>query len=173
MKTRHKRSGSPTRRPVVVFLIKCVVYWAAALLVVTRVPAIEEGGIRLTLGTLQLVMGAFGTQVRRMQSSLFVAGTGVEIVSECSPHMPFLIFAGVILAFPATWRQRAIGLLLGAATIHAFNTIRIMTLVWVLAWRRPWFDFIHVYLWQTGTILMVFATFALWSSFLTRRPRTP
>jgi exosortase/archaeosortase family protein len=87
--------------------------------------------------------------------------------------MPFLIFAGVILAFPATWRQRAIGLLLGAATIHAFNTIRIMTLVWVLAWRRPWFDFIHVYLWQTGTILMVFATFALWSSFLTRRPRTP
>ena len=154
------------------FLIRCLVYAAAALILVSRVPAVEEGGIRLTLGTLQLVLGAFGTRVQRVESSLFAAGTGIEIVSACSPHMPFLIFAAVILAFPASWKQRAIGLVLGAVVIHLFNTIRIITLIGVLAWRRTWFDFVHVYLWQTGTIFIVFATFALWISLLARRPKT-
>lgn len=173
MKKVGKRATASSQRPGVVFLVKCLAYWASALLLVSRFSFVEEWGVNLTLFTLQKTMGLFGQHIERAGSALYTRNASIEIVSECSPHMPFLIFAGVILAFPATWRQRAIGLLLGAATIHAFNTIRIMTLVWVLAWRRPWFDFIHVYLWQTGTILMVFATFALWSSFLTRRPRTP
>ena len=171
MKKSGKRPGSPSRRPMILFLVKCLAYWAAALILVSQVPAVEEGGVNLTLGTLQPVMGAFGARVQRVGSSLLTAGARVEIVSECRPHMPFLIFAAVILAFPASWKQRALGLLLGAVVIHVFNTIRIMTLIWILSWRRSWFDFAHVYLWQTGTIVIVFATFALWISALGRRAK--
>jgi exosortase/archaeosortase family protein len=85
--------------------------------------------------------------------------------------MPFLIFAGVVLAFPSTWRQRLVGLLFGALVIHAFNTLRIITLIWVLAWKSSWFQFAHVYLWQTGTILIVFLTFALWIRTVSPRAR--
>jgi exosortase/archaeosortase family protein len=169
MKRGKKRTTGSTHKPVVLFLARCVLYWAAALFLVSRVPAVEEGGIELTLRTLQLAFGAFGQKVERMGSALFAAGTSVEIVSECSPHMAFLIFGAVVLAFPASWRQRITGLLLGALVIHLFNTIRILTLIWVLAVKRPWFDFIHVYLWQTGTILIVFATFAIWIATLGRR----
>lgn len=164
----QRTTGSP-RKPVVLFLVRCLVYWAAALLLVSRVPAIEEGGIELTLRTLQFAYGAFGQQVHRTGSALYAGGASVEIVSDCSPHMAFLIFAAVVLAFPASWRQRLLGLVLGAAVIHAFNTIRILTLIWVLAVKRSWFDFIHVYLWQTGTILIVFVTFAIWIALLGRR----
>lgn len=168
MKKADKRTP-PNRRPVLMFLLRCLVYWGLALLVVSRVPAVEEAGVNFTLGTLQLVYGAFGRNVVRHGSSLSVGGAGIEIVSECSPHMAFLIFAAVILAFPSTWRQRLVGLALGAIVIHLFNTVRIVTLIWVLSARREWFDFIHVYLWQTGTILIVFATFAMWLGALGRR----
>jgi exosortase/archaeosortase family protein len=156
------------QKPVLFFLVRCLVYWGIALLLVSKVPAVEEAGIDLTLRTLQGVLALFHQQVERHGSSLFAGGTSVDIVSECSPHMPFLIFAAVILAFPASWRQRLTGLGLGAVVIHVFNTIRILTLIWVLSARREWFEFIHVYLWQTGTIVIVFVTFALWIGALGR-----
>jgi exosortase/archaeosortase family protein len=162
------RRASSASRPILAFLARCVLYWGIALVVVSRVGAIEEAGIDLTLRTLQLVFGVFGQSVARHGASLVALGTSVQIVSECSPHLPFLIYAAVILAFPATWRERLIGLALGAAVIHVFNTARIITLMAVLSRRTEWFDFMHVYLWQTGTILIVFLTFALWIRVLGR-----
>jgi len=145
------------------FLLRCLAYWGAALLLVSRIPAVEEFGIRLTVRTLQLVLGVFHVPVARAGASLFVGGApGIQIVSDCSPTLAFLIFAAVVLAFPAPWRARLAGIAGGAVAIHAFNTVRILALIGVLAWRREWFDFAHVYLWQTGTVIAVFATFALW-----------
>src|SRR5262245_62781127 len=169
---RAARSIASARRVVFAFLLRCLAYWGAALLLVSRVPAIDEAGVRLTLGTLQGLFGLMHIPVDRSGSALFVGGTSVEIVSDCSPHMPYLMFAAVVLAFPTTWRRRLVGLLVGAVVIHVFNTIRIAALIGILAWRRQWFEFAHVYLWQTGTVLVVFATFALWLRTLTPRPRT-
>ena len=86
--------------------------------------------------------------------------------------MPYFIYADVVLAFPAPFRRRVEGLVAGALVITLFNTLRIMALIGILAWRRNWFEFAHVYLWQTGTVLVVFATFALWLRSIGRRPRT-
>ena len=107
-----------------------------------------------------------GQHVTRVGSSLYAGGEGVSIVSDCSPHAPFLIFAAVVLAFPSTWRQRLLGLAVGAVGIHVFNTVRIIVLMQILIWRPAWFEFAHVYLWQTGTVLMLFVTFALWLRWL-------
>jgi exosortase/archaeosortase family protein len=144
------------------FLLRCVIYWAVALLLVSRVPALENGGIQLTTATLVQVLRPFDRSAGVTEHSVHTSRAAIEIVPDCSPHMPFLIFAAVVLAFPASWRQRAIGLLLGALVIHGFNTVRIITLMWVLSVKPAWFEFVHVYLWQTGTILIVFVTFALW-----------
>jgi len=169
-KGKARASGTP-RGPVVKFLILCLIYWAVALLVVSRLPWVEELGVRLTISTLQVAFGLIGQNVDRVGSALYVARTSVQIVADCSPHMPFLIYAAVLLAFPASWLQRLIGIVFGAVVIHLFNTLRIMALIWVLGWRGSWFDFAHVYLWQTGTILVVFVTFALWIRLLAPRPK--
>jgi len=158
-------------RPVVVFLLKCLVFWAVALLLVSRVPVVERAGIELTVASLQGACKVVNQEVQRHGNAIFAVGTSVEIVSDCSPHMPYLIFAAVILAFPSSWKQRLLGLLFGAVVIHVFNVVRIITLILILAWKRQWFDFAHVYLWQTGTILIVFITFALWIRTVAPRPR--
>jgi exosortase H (IPTLxxWG-CTERM-specific) len=168
----RRRAGGSTR-PVLTFLLKCIALWALAILLVSRVPEIERRGVDLTIGTIVSVLRPFDRQVERTGNLIHTSRTVIEIVPDCSPHMPFLIFAAVVLAFPASWRQRALGLALGALVIHVFNVIRIITLIGILGWKRSWFEFAHVYLWQTGTILIVFLTFALWIRMLARRRPAP
>lgn len=168
-KSREREKG-PRRAPVLRFLALCIVYWAAALFVLGRVPAVERAGIDVTVVTVEGAFRLAGQNVTRVGDSLFAGGQGVSIVSDCSPHIPYLIFAGVVLAFPSSWRRRALGLLVGAVVIHVFNTVRILALIQVLIWRPAWFEFAHVYLWQTGTVLVLFATFALWLRLFGNRP---
>src|SRR5262245_49617242 len=130
MKKPGRAALKPSHKPVLVFLVKCLVLWGAALLVVSRFSFIDDGGVDLTIWTLQRAFGLLGQHVERVGSSISAAGTSIEIVSDCSPHMPFLIYAAVILAFPSTWRQRLLGLVFGAVVIHLFNTLRIMSLIW-------------------------------------------
>jgi exosortase/archaeosortase family protein len=160
------RKPTETRAPIVRFLALCVAYWAAALVVLSRLPVIERFGIDVTVWTVSKTFALLGQRVQRVGDSIYAGGQGVSIVADCSPHVPYLIFAAVVLAFPSTWRQRLLGLLCGAFIIHVFNTVRIIVLIQILIWKPRWFEFAHVYLWQTGTVLVLFATFALWLKWL-------
>lgn len=171
MDHRVARITSSARRSVLVFLLRCAAYWAVALAAVSRFPRVEAAGIELTLRTLQGVLWLARIPVVRSGDALYVAHVSVDIVSDCSPHMAYLIYAAVVLAFPAAWRARIFGLLAGAIVIHVFNTLRILALIAILALKREWFDFAHVYLWQTGTVVVVFATFAMWLRYAAPRSR--
>ncbi len=166
------RRATVARGAVLGFLVRCLIYWGLALVLVSRIPQVERAGVSLTVRTLQLVLSLFRLPVERYGSALSVGGASVQIVADCSPHMAYLIYAAVVLAFPATWRRRLIGLVAGAFVIHVFNTARILALMAILATKRSWFEFAHIYLWQTGTVLVVFATFALWLRSTMPKERT-
>jgi len=150
-------------------VLTCVAFWGAALWLVSRVPAIEAIGIRVTTMSVRAGLALAGLHVDQTGHILRAGRAGIEITPDCSPHFPYLIFAGAVLASPASWRQRMAGLALGAVAIHLFNTARILALYTVLAVRPSLFEFAHVYLWQMGTIVAVLAAFALWLGWIGRR----
>jgi exosortase/archaeosortase family protein len=152
-------------------LVACLGYWGVALAIVSRFPQVDAWGIRITLLSVRAVLMALGRHVERTGDTLSVGTTSIQIGADCSPHLPYLIFAGGVLAMRATWKARAIGLVLGAVAIHVFNVTRILTLMGVLAVRPEWFDFVHVYLWQIGTIVAVVAAFAAWLAWTGRPAR--
>jgi exosortase/archaeosortase family protein len=153
-------------------VVECAAFWGGALWLVSRFPSIEAFGIRVTLATVRGTLALFGLHVVQSGRILRTTRAAIEIAPDCSPHLPFLIFAGVVLATPATWRERAAGLVFGALAIHVFNVARILALFGVLATRPGWFDFVHIYLWQIGTIVAVLAVFAAWLAWTGRRART-
>src|SRR5438046_10041834 len=91
-----------SHKSVLLFLVRCLAYWALALWGVARFKQIEEWGTGLTLATLQIAFRAVGQQVHRVGSTLSVGGANVEMVSDCSTHMPILIFGAVILGFSSS-----------------------------------------------------------------------
>jgi exosortase/archaeosortase family protein len=175
MPSRSENAGSRrrSRSPLATgrILLACAAFWAAALWLVSRFPAIEAFGIRATVLSVRAGLGLVGLHVDQTGRVLRASQSAIEITPDCSPHFPYLIFAGVVLASPATWRQRSVGLVLGAVVIHLFNTARILALFAVLAARPTLFEFAHVYLWQIGTIVTVLGAFALWLAWIGKRPQ--
>jgi exosortase/archaeosortase family protein len=79
-----------------------------------------------------------------------------------------LIYSAAVLAFPTHWRNRLLGLLLGNPLIYFFNLVRIGMLIWVGAWFRDWFEFMHVYFMQATMIVMITGVWLLWITQVVR-----
>jgi exosortase/archaeosortase family protein len=87
----------------------------------------------------------------------------VEVIPECTGVFVFLILAGVTLAFPATWRARAVGLLGGAAFIFILNEVRLVSLFFVGRANRELFHEVHLFVWQPIFVLVTAIYWYVWA----------
>ena len=71
-----------------------------------------------------------------------------------------------MVTFPASWMQKAKGLAAGTAAIHAVNLIRFISLFYVGQYNRAWFDFAHLYLWESLMMLDTLVIFWTWAYFV-------
>ena len=149
-------------RAVLGFLARFAAGWVATLVLFALVPAIDRWAVSHTVWSLLLTTRLFGVASSGAESNVVIAGVPVQIVPDCTPLMPTAALWIAIAAFPAPWRWKIGGLLAGAVLLWLYNMARILALVPVLAYRPQLFDFIHVYLWQTVTLIVVFALFLLW-----------
>lgn len=153
---------SADTRAVTFFLLRFVGGWLAVLVLFAFAPGIEHWMVRHTIGSLLFVTHLFGVQSQSSGTDLSLSGVSLQIVPDCTPLMPTAALWIAIVAFPAPWRTRLTGLGVGALLLWAYNLVRILALIPVLAHKPELFEFIHVYLWQTVTLLVVFAIFLLW-----------
>lgn len=153
------------------FVVRFLAMLAVGQIAILWFPPIEGWAIRSTLGSLRFVAWSLGFVGLRggVEGAYFHIGSSqVQIVGECTPLMPTLVMAAAITAYPAPRRAQLVGIAAGAVALWAFNLLRIGSLIAVLAWRPRSFDFVHMYLWQTITLLAVLVIFVIW----TRRLRS-
>lgn len=149
-------------RAVLGFLARFGGGWIATLVLLAFVPAIDHWAVRNTVSSLLFTTNLFRVGSVSGGEDISIAGVSIQIVPDCTPIMPTAALWIAIAAFPAPWRWRLGGLLAGAFLLWLYNLARILALVPVLAHKPQLFEFIHVYLWQTVTLLVVFALFLLW-----------
>jgi len=92
----------------------------------------------------------------------------VQMAYGCNgAHVTILLWAAV-LAFPASWRQKAKGLAAGTVAIHAVNLVRFISLFYVGLYDRAWFDFAHLYLWESLMMIDTLVVFWTWAHLVRR-----
>ena len=93
------------------------------------------------------------------------------VVSECGAIEIMAIFIAAVLAFPATWRSRLVGLLIGIPLMYSVNIFRLFCLAIIGAVdpTRKWFTFAHEYVWQAVFIIFVVAVWMAWVEYVARR----
>jgi exosortase H (IPTLxxWG-CTERM-specific) len=96
---------------------------------------------------------------------------GIEIAPGCNGLEAVAILIAMMLAFPATWKQRAIGLVAGFFAIQILNVVRIISLLYLGIWNKVWFDWFHLYLWQALIILDAFVVCLLWLRWISKQKR--
>ena len=154
------------------FVARFVGGWAVVLGLVAWIPSLDRWAVSHTVDSMGWVSRLLRWPFVAYDDALVIHGVSMQIVPDCTPLMPTAAFAISVVAFPAPWRRRLIGIAVGAVLLWVYNLLRIFALIPVLKYRPTWFDFIHVYLWQTTTLIVVFAMFLIWLGTQTRR-RTP
>jgi exosortase H (IPTLxxWG-CTERM-specific) len=155
--------------------------WFAALLVGFYVligihPVNDHVVVPFTAGVARLsgaILNAMGERVRISGTTISAATFSVNIENGCNGLETALLLAAAVLAFPASWPQRAAGFFGGFAAIEALNLVRVVSLFWIGAHRPRWFGSAHALVWQSVVVLAGVGLFVLWASFVARRPIRP
>lgn len=90
----------------------------------------------------------------------------VEIRNNCNAIYEVGLYAAAVWAYPAPWRDRLVGTLAGTAVLYVVNLIRLLTLLVVGHFYRPWFDATHLYAWQAVFLVVVATCWITWISRL-------
>lgn len=100
-------------------------------------------------------------------------GFAVSIEAGCNGVEAIIVLAAALLAFPAPWKHKLIGLALGFVAVQSLNLVRIISLFYLGQWNRTVFDWAHLYIWQALIMLDVLIVFLIWLRTLPRKPAPP
>lgn len=148
-----------------------------ALFVAELLPPVERHVIEpFTSGIAQVcvwLVGLFDAHAFSIGKELHSSANGFAISIErgCNGVEAVIILIAAMLAYPAPWRYKLIGIGLGFLAIQALNLVRIISLFYIGQWNRIWFDWFHLYLWQALIVLDALVAFLIWLRWLPRGTR--
>ncbi len=134
---------------------------AALTLPVVREFIVDPFNLAVT-NVAGLVVRALGTDVSISNDVLAIRGFAVRVMEPCNALEATLVLWAAVLAFPSAWMYKAKGLLFGALAIHSLNTLRVVSLLYLGAYDRTWFDWAHSYLWELLIMSDVLVVFLAW-----------
>jgi len=91
---------------------------------------------------------------------------GIQIAPGCNGVEAMIILFAAITAFPSSIFYKIKGLLWGFLAIQLLNSVRIISLFYLLQWDKNWFDWFHLYLWQALIILDALVVWLIWLRYL-------
>lgn len=98
-------------------------------------------------------------------------GFGVRIERGCNGLEAVIILFSAIFAFPAPFRYKLLGFVIGFFAIQALNLVRIISLFYLGQWSYPVFEWFHLYLWQALIILDALVVWLIWLRKMPRQAR--
>lgn len=166
--------GPPARRrrPELRFLLVFVLVLAGSFTLLSWRPVNDHLVEPFTGGVAQ----ASGIALRALGEDVALSGTmlrsprfAVNIRNGCNGVEAMLILLAAIVAYPAGWRARAVGLALGVAVIQLVNLVRVVALFLTGAYLPRFFDSSHTLVWQSVVVLTALLLWILWAQRVGRR----
>ena len=90
----------------------------------------------------------------------------VTIYNGCNGLITSLIFISGVLAFPARWQAKVIGVVGGLISIQIINLIRIISLFYIGIYLPQFFNQSHIFIWQSIVILAGVSLWVFWAHTL-------
>jgi exosortase H (IPTLxxWG-CTERM-specific) len=144
---------------------------------VTFVPFINETIIpwymRFNAQASAVICNIFGEGASAQGTSLSSSRFSVDIRHGCDAIEPSALFIAAVLAFPAPWRSKLPGILIGTLVLAVINLVRIVTLFYTGIYYPRAFEAMHVDVWQPIFIVLSLTFWVMWAWWATkeRAPR--
>lgn len=164
------------RRRSVGFLLRFVVLLVVFYLIVASRPVNDAVIVPFTAGIASVsaaVLNVLGEKVEVTGTEIRSSSFGVNIENGCNGVETALLFGAAVLAFPASWKRRLLGLGAGFLAIQALNLFRVVTLFWIGLHRPALFNSSHTVIWQSVVVLFGVVLFLIWASWQRRLSPEP
>jgi len=89
-------------------------------------------------------------------------GFAVSIEAGCNGVEATIVLLAAMLAFPAPWKNKLVGLAAGVVAVQGLNVIRVISLFYLGQWDREVFEWAHLYVWQALIMLDVLIVWLVW-----------
>jgi len=162
----ERPSAPPTKSRMLRFLVLFPIFLLVGfcgLLIPSLHPAVTaftRGLVEVSAIVIRLLGGdAAAHQVILQNPS---NGFAMEVLDGCNGDDVVVLLWAAILAYPASWSQKGKGLLAGTAIIYVINFLRIISLFYLGQYNRQWFDFAHLYVWESVFVLLTLTIFWMW-----------
>jgi exosortase H (IPTLxxWG-CTERM-specific) len=97
-------------------------------------------------------------------------GFAVSIEAGCNGVEATIVLLAAVLAFPAPWKNKLIGLVAGIVAVQGLNVVRVISLFYLGQWNLQVFEWAHLYVWQALIMLDVLIVWLIWVRTLPRAP---
>lgn len=95
-------------------------------------------------------------------------GFAVAIEAGCNGVEASIVLVAAVLAFPASWRRKMIGVIAGIVAVQGLNIVRVISLFYIGQWSFAAFEWAHLYVWQALIMLDVLIVWLVWVRTLPR-----
>jgi exosortase H (IPTLxxWG-CTERM-specific) len=92
-------------------------------------------------------------------SIISLPGIALDVKFGCNGLEAVMIYSVAVIAFPASWKKRLLGIAAGFVAIQVINIIRIAALAYAGVHFRHFFEYIHIYVAQGIMIAVSLAIF--------------
>jgi exosortase/archaeosortase family protein len=109
-----------------------------------------------------------GFVLRFIDRSVHVVGVDIvgrvslTVAKNCDAMDVNILFASAIVAFPAPWSRRLLGIGAGLALLVAINILRIVSLYFVDVHWPAAFEFLHAEIWPFAIVALAVVGFLSW-----------
>jgi len=125
------------------------------------------GPLQRLIATLSAAGGRLvGGQCVAQGDDIVVKTLTMNVNHECTGVFVCILFASFVLAYPATWRDRCIGLALGIPLFFVVNVLRLATLARIVEIYPAAFFYLHEYVWQGILTVFVLVGSIAWAERL-------
>jgi len=169
--TAPKRGGGGGTQPTFAgFAVRLLAYLFATSLLFSL------AGLHLYLVPVQSAIASvvtaganlLGGDVRVYGPIIDVTRIKLEVNHECTAVFVLLVYAAFVLAYPAPWKSRLLGIVVGAVVLTAVNISRLIALTLIAQSRPELFNYLHEYFFQGVFIALLAVLASLWTEQVRR-----
>jgi exosortase H (IPTLxxWG-CTERM-specific) len=144
------------------FLLLAAFYALVSLEVVDRLfVAPFTHGIAVASAAL---LNVLGQRVEVVGTAIRNPAFAVQIQNGCNGLEAVVFLCAAILSFPATWRQRGLGILATVVGIEAVNLVRVVSLFLLGRYHPTVFQLFHLAVWQAIILGIAAMMFYSWTT---------
>jgi exosortase H (IPTLxxWG-CTERM-specific) len=118
------------------------------------------------------VFGIIGIPCTYQGSIIRLPSIALDVLLGCNGLEAVMIYSVAVIAFPATWKKKIIGIIAGFLIIQIINIMRIAALAYAGVHFKSVFEYIHIYVAQGMMIAVSLITFFIYLSYAKSQKRT-